>query len=106
MVVHLAAAVGDPAPGPAAQAAYHAVNVAGTRRLLHAADDRPVVWVSSASAPSTAGRRRPGSGSRWTRVPWCCAPARCTDRGIRTCCRGCWPQCVGAGCRCPAPTSG
>jgi len=37
--------VGD--SGPAAM--FHAVNVDGTRRLLEAADDRPVVWVSSAS---------------------------------------------------------
>ncbi|WBB99064.1 NAD(P)-dependent oxidoreductase [Solwaraspora sp. WMMA2059] len=49
VVVHLAAAVGDPPPGAAAEAAYHAVNVAGTARLLRAAADRPVVWVSSAS---------------------------------------------------------
>ncbi|MET0424229.1 MAG: NAD(P)-dependent oxidoreductase [Actinoplanes sp.] len=49
VVVHLAAAVGDPPPGRAAEAAFHAVNVAGTRRLLAAAGDRPVIWVSSAS---------------------------------------------------------
>lgn len=55
-VVHLAAAVGDPAGGVAAEAAYHAVNVAGTVRLLRAAADRPVVWVSSASV------YRPGGG--------------------------------------------
>jgi nucleoside-diphosphate-sugar epimerase len=48
-VVHLAAAVGDPPPGAAAEAAYRAVNVDGTARLLDAAGDRPVVWVSSAS---------------------------------------------------------
>jgi nucleoside-diphosphate-sugar epimerase len=48
-VVHLAAAVGDPRPGAAAEAAYRAVNVDGTARLLDAAGDRPVVWVSSAS---------------------------------------------------------
>ncbi|BCJ55561.1 NAD-dependent epimerase [Actinoplanes sp. NBRC 14428] len=48
-VVHLAAAVGDPAPGRRAEAAYRAVNVDGTARLLEAARGRPVVWVSSAS---------------------------------------------------------
>jgi len=48
-VVHLAAAVGDPGPGRAAEAAYRAVNVDGTARLLDAAAGRPVVWVSSAS---------------------------------------------------------
>ncbi|UQU67038.1 NAD-dependent epimerase/dehydratase family protein [Couchioplanes caeruleus] len=48
-VVHLAAAVGDPRPGRAAEEAYRAVNVGGTLRLLDAARDRPVVWVSSAS---------------------------------------------------------
>ncbi|HET9518212.1 MAG TPA: NAD(P)-dependent oxidoreductase [Actinoplanes sp.] len=48
-VVHLAAAVGDPPPSAAAEAAYRAVNVDGTARLLSAAGDRPVVWVSSAS---------------------------------------------------------
>ncbi|HEX5542629.1 MAG TPA: NAD(P)-dependent oxidoreductase [Micromonospora sp.] len=49
LIVHLAAAVGDPPPGRAAEAAYWAVNVAGTDRLLEAAGDRPLVWVSSAS---------------------------------------------------------
>jgi nucleoside-diphosphate-sugar epimerase len=49
VVLHLAAAVGDPRPGPAAEAAFRAVNVDGTRRLLAAAGGRPVVWVSSAS---------------------------------------------------------
>lgn len=48
-VIHLAAAVGDPGPGPTAEAAYRAVNVDGTARLLDAAAGRPVVWVSSAS---------------------------------------------------------
>jgi nucleoside-diphosphate-sugar epimerase len=48
-VIHCAAAVGDPAPGRAAEAAYHAVNVDGTTRLLDAAGGRPVIWVSSAS---------------------------------------------------------
>jgi nucleoside-diphosphate-sugar epimerase len=48
-VVHLAAAVGDPGPGRAAEAAYRAVNVDGTARLLDAAAGLPVVWVSSAS---------------------------------------------------------
>jgi nucleoside-diphosphate-sugar epimerase len=56
-VVHVAAAVGDPPPGPAVEAAYRAVNVDGTARLLDAAGDRPVVWVSSASVyrPGPAG---------------------------------------------------
>ncbi|MGW9375718.1 NAD-dependent epimerase/dehydratase family protein [Streptomyces xanthophaeus] len=49
LVVHCAAAVGDPAPGSRAGAQMRAVNVDGTRRLLAAAAGRPVVWVSSAS---------------------------------------------------------
>ncbi len=49
VVLHLAAAVGDPRPTRAAEAAFRAVNVDGTRRLLDAARGRPVVWVSSAS---------------------------------------------------------
>ncbi|WP_206308686.1 NAD(P)-dependent oxidoreductase [Streptomyces sp. A1136] len=49
LVVHCAAAVGDPSPGPAAEAAMRAVNVDGTARLLRAAAGRPVVWVGSAS---------------------------------------------------------
>ncbi|MGC4807558.1 NAD-dependent epimerase/dehydratase family protein [Micromonospora sp. DT233] len=49
LVVHLAAAVGDPVPGAAAERAYRAVNVDGTARLLDAAASRPLVWVSSAS---------------------------------------------------------
>ncbi|MEU7561320.1 NAD-dependent epimerase/dehydratase family protein [Streptomyces eurythermus] len=49
LVVHCAAAVGDPVPGSPAEAAMHAVNVDGTARLLQAAGGRPVVWVSSAS---------------------------------------------------------
>ncbi|MFJ4777298.1 NAD-dependent epimerase/dehydratase family protein [Streptomyces sp. NPDC088762] len=49
LVVHCAAAVGDPAPRSAAETLMHAVNVDGTRRLLRAAGGRPVVWVSSAS---------------------------------------------------------
>ena len=48
-VVHLAAVVGDPGPGPAAEAAYRAVNVDGTARLLDVAAGRPFIWVSSAS---------------------------------------------------------
>ncbi|XVV10609.1 NAD-dependent epimerase/dehydratase family protein [Actinoplanes sp. CA-131856] len=44
VVLHLAAAVGDSRRGE-----FHEVNVEGTRRLLAAAGDRPVVWVSSAS---------------------------------------------------------
>ncbi|GHF54845.1 NAD-dependent epimerase [Streptomyces mashuensis] len=49
LVVHCAAAVGDPAPGSRAEATMRAVNVDGTARLLEAAAGRPVVWVSSAS---------------------------------------------------------
>jgi len=49
LVIHLAAAVGDPGPGRRVEAAYHAVNVTGTARLLDAAGDRRVIWVSSAS---------------------------------------------------------
>jgi nucleoside-diphosphate-sugar epimerase len=48
-VIHLAAAVGDPEPGPAAAARYRLINVDGTARLIKAAGDRPVVRVSSAS---------------------------------------------------------
>ncbi|WDZ82825.1 NAD-dependent epimerase/dehydratase family protein [Micromonospora cathayae] len=57
LVIHLAAAVGDPAPGRAAERAYRAVNVDGTARLLDASGDRPLVWVSSASVyrPGGAG---------------------------------------------------
>lgn len=49
LVVHCAAAVGDPAPGSPAEAVMHAVNVTGTERLLRAAGGLPVVWVGSAS---------------------------------------------------------
>ncbi|WP_433366123.1 NAD-dependent epimerase/dehydratase family protein [Actinoplanes sp. CA-142083] len=48
-VVHLAAAVGDPRPGKDTERAFREVNVEGTRRLMTAAEGRPVVWVSSAS---------------------------------------------------------
>ncbi|MGW2490880.1 NAD-dependent epimerase/dehydratase family protein [Streptomyces sp. NPDC001606] len=49
LVVHCAAAVGDPLPGSPAEAVMRAVNIDGTARLLEAAAGRPVVWVSSAS---------------------------------------------------------
>lgn len=49
VIVHLAAAVGDPAPGAVAESAFHAVNVDGTMRLLDVAGTRRVVWVSSSS---------------------------------------------------------
>ncbi|MCP3820870.1 NAD(P)-dependent oxidoreductase [Streptomyces sp. A3M-1-3] len=49
LVVHCAAAVGDPVPGSPAEAEMRAVNIDGTARLLEAAGGRPVVWVSSAS---------------------------------------------------------
>ncbi|MFI0805710.1 NAD-dependent epimerase/dehydratase family protein [Streptomyces echinatus] len=49
LVVHCAAAVGDPAPGSRAETRMRAVNVDGTARLMDAAGGRPVVWVSSAS---------------------------------------------------------
>lgn len=49
VVVHAAAAVGDPSGRPTFEAAFHAVNVEGGQRLLDAARARPVVWVSSAS---------------------------------------------------------
>src|SRR4051812_7617449 len=48
-VVHLAAAVGDTAGGPAEEAQFRVVNVDGTAQLLDAAEDRPMVWMSSAS---------------------------------------------------------
>lgn len=59
IVLHLAAAVGDPPPGRASEAAFRSVNVDGTARLLHAAGDRPLVWVSSASVYAPPG---PGPG--------------------------------------------
>jgi len=69
-VVHLAAAVGDPRPGRRAEAAFRAVNVDGTARLLLAAAGRPVVWVSSASVyrpgpyPAPVGEEHPADGQR------------------------------------------
>jgi nucleoside-diphosphate-sugar epimerase len=48
VVVHLAAAVGDPRPG-ASERTFRQVNVDGSRRLLDAAGPAPVVYVSSAS---------------------------------------------------------
>ncbi|BCJ45667.1 NAD-dependent epimerase [Actinoplanes ianthinogenes] len=56
LILHLAAAVGDPRPGRAAATVFHRVNVDGTARLLEAAGSRPLVWVSSASvyAPGPA----------------------------------------------------
>jgi nucleoside-diphosphate-sugar epimerase len=71
-VVHLAAAVGDPAPGRAAEAAYRAVNVDGTARLLDGAAGIPVVWVSSASVyrpgpyAGPVGEDHPTDGQRST----------------------------------------
>ncbi|MEV6300704.1 NAD(P)-dependent oxidoreductase [Actinoplanes sp. NPDC051861] len=59
LVIHLAAAVGDPPPGRAAEAAFRAVNVDGTARLIDAAAGRPIVWVSSASVYATPS----GSGA-------------------------------------------
>jgi nucleoside-diphosphate-sugar epimerase len=59
VVLHLAAAVGDPRPGQAAEAAFRAVNVDGTRRLLAAAAGCPVVWVSSASVYRPGPYREP-----------------------------------------------
>ncbi|WP_239153609.1 NAD-dependent epimerase/dehydratase family protein [Virgisporangium aliadipatigenens] len=53
-VVHLAAAVGDPPPGRAAERAFRAVNVDGTARLLDALGGRPLVHVSSASVYAPA----------------------------------------------------
>jgi nucleoside-diphosphate-sugar epimerase len=55
VVLHLAAAVGDPPPGRASEDAFRAVNVDGTARLVEAAGDRPLVWVSSASVYAPAG---------------------------------------------------
>lgn len=68
IVLHLAAAVGDPSPGRASEATFRSVNVDGTARLLHAAGDRPLVWVSSASVyappgPAPEPRQDPGPGS-------------------------------------------
>jgi nucleoside-diphosphate-sugar epimerase len=58
-VVHLAAAVGDPPPGRRTEEAFRRVNVDGTRRLLKAADGRPVVLVSSASVYRPGPYARP-----------------------------------------------
>jgi nucleoside-diphosphate-sugar epimerase len=69
-VVHLAAAVGDPRPGRRAEAAFRAVNVGGTARLLHATAGRPLVWVSSASVyrpgpyPGPVHEEHPVGGQR------------------------------------------
>lgn len=69
-VVHLAAAVGDPRPGRRVEAAFRAVNVDGTGRLLRAAAGRPVVCVSSASVyrpgpyPAPIGEGHPADGQR------------------------------------------
>jgi nucleoside-diphosphate-sugar epimerase len=69
-VVHLAAAVGDPRPGRRTEAAFHAVNVDGTARLLDAANGRKVVWVSSASVyrpgpyPAPVAEEHPTGGQR------------------------------------------
>jgi 2-alkyl-3-oxoalkanoate reductase len=49
LIVHCAAAVGDPAPGSPDERRMHAVNVTGAARLLDAASGRPVIWISSAS---------------------------------------------------------
>src|SRR4051812_3483957 len=75
-VLHLAAAVGDPGPGRAVEAAFRAVNVGGTARLLEAAGQRPVVWVGSASAyrpgpyagPVTEDHPRDGQRSAYGRT--------------------------------------
>lgn len=58
LVVHCAAAVGDPAAGSAAEDEMRAVNVEGAARLLRAAGGRPVVWVSSASVYDPRPGRR------------------------------------------------
>ncbi|NJC71453.1 NAD-dependent epimerase/dehydratase family protein [Planosporangium thailandense] len=58
-VVHLAAAVGDPPPGAAVEAAFRRVNVDGTARLMTAAGGRPVVYVSSASVYAPGRHERP-----------------------------------------------
>ncbi|MBJ7288819.1 NAD(P)-dependent oxidoreductase [Williamsia sp.] len=52
VVIHLAAAVGDPRPGTRA-AAFEQVNVVGAKRLLSAAEHCRVVWVSSSSVYDT-----------------------------------------------------
>ena len=69
-VVHLAAAVGDPRPGRRIEAAFRAVNVDGTARLLRVAGGRPLVWVSSASVyrpgpyPAPVTEDHPADGQR------------------------------------------
>ncbi|MVO88822.1 NAD-dependent epimerase/dehydratase family protein [Streptomyces sp. p1417] len=59
LVVHCAAAVGDPVPGSPAEATMRAVNIDGAARLLKAAAGRPVVWVSSASVYAPGPGRSP-----------------------------------------------
>ena len=69
-VVHLAAAVGDPRPGAAAEERFRRVNVEGTARLMDAAAGVPVVYVSSASVyapgthPAPVREDAPTSGQR------------------------------------------
>jgi nucleoside-diphosphate-sugar epimerase len=58
VVIHLAAAVGDPGPGREVERSFRAVNVDGSRRLLDASAGRPVVWVSSASVYDPRTDRR------------------------------------------------
>jgi len=73
VVVHLAAVVGD---SPGDESRFAAVNVAGARRLLDAANGRPVVWVSSASvyrpgpyeAPVTEDRPTGGQRTAYGRT--------------------------------------
>jgi nucleoside-diphosphate-sugar epimerase len=70
VVVHLAAAVGDPRPTEANERAFHEVNVDGTRRLLAAAEQSRVVLVSSASVyrpgpyPAPVGEEHPTDRQR------------------------------------------
>ena len=56
LVVHLAAAVGDPRPGASVET-FRQVNVDGTRRLLDAARSVRVVYMSSASVYDTRRSR-------------------------------------------------
>ncbi|MGX2998823.1 NAD-dependent epimerase/dehydratase family protein [Streptomyces sp. JNUCC 64] len=64
LVVHCAAAVGDPVPGSPAERLMRAVNVEGGARLLEAAAGVPVVWVSSASVYAPGGSGAPVTEDR------------------------------------------
>ena len=126
VIIHLAAAVGDPRLRPAAEREFRAVNVDGAERLLAAANGRPVVWVSSASVydPRVSRRRvredhpmaaqlnaygrskAAATGSPRRTARWCCGRTPSTARAIRTCSPGCGVASARECSRCPARTCG